>query len=752
MGVKPNELFKKQSKEDKEAKKLQKQMKKAEKKTKKAEKQPKEKASVKGMKNKKISFKEILQKLVEIGKKLSKKMPNMSLKLQLIIGFVIPICFVVLVGAFAYSKASEGMLGNYEESTIKAIDMAVKLIDYGFESVESDSLQLSIDDNIKNYVMDRYKNDTMAKSSAYNDAKTLMMAKQTVNKFVKNIFIITKDELNNFTTSGSISSSKDMGMYDKFMEEYNSWDTDSMSKTVGSWNAYHTVIDEQYNVKPESYVCAKYRMLTAGSGCIVIDVDTDKIQEILEGLNMGEDSILAFVTKDGKELFTGEATDFSFCTQEYYTTASEGKEDSYSTYVHYKGREYLYMYSRCSINGASINALVPKTELMGEAIALRNGVILMVLLSCAVVIVIGFVILYGISNKMSSITRRLAKVSAGDLTVDMRIKDKAEFGKLSAHIMDMVSHTKDLIAEVKGISGEVGGSVEQVAEASNILKESTQNIHGAMNEIDLGVTQQANDAEQCLIKMDSLSGEIIKTGNNIGEMSKIAEETQDMINSGTTSMDQLIQQANETGMITTQVGEKIAELSQSAESIKLFADTINDIAEETTLLSLNASIEAARAGSAGRGFAVVAEAIKKLAESSLQSSGEIRKVMEQINKMTKETTKASEEASKIVQHQSQTVEQTRKVFGEMSESIVQLLDIIGKIADDMEQMTKVRGETLLSIESISSVSEETAASSNVINDTVSKQMSQVDNLLQATNDLNTKMQELLDAIQIFTVE
>ena len=107
--------------------------------------------------------------------------------------------------------------------------------------------------------------------------------------------------------------------------------------------------------------------------------------------------------------------------------------------------------------------------------------------------------------------------------------------------------------------------------------------------------------------MDALSGKILRTGDKILEVEQLADSTKQMVQDGSNSMEQLIEQSHETFDITATVNEKVDKLIEHSIQIEEFVNNINDIADQTTLLSLNASIEAARAGQMGRGFTVVAE-------------------------------------------------------------------------------------------------------------------------------------------------
>lgn len=682
---------------------------------------------------------------------------RLNIKLQLIIGFFIPVLFVFLVGKYAYERAASGMLSNYEDSSMNAIRMTANYLDFGFESIESESLQLYNDSNIKNYVLDYFRNDMSQKVQNINECKKLVSTKATANQFISNIHVITEEGMTCLTSASLGPKGDNSGFYNELEEQKR-----NVLHAVGKserWSGSHELLDERFKmVQSEAYVCSNYRMMDTQNSCIIIDISKHKIEEILREIDLGEGSTVAFVTGDGKEVAlthqedgnTEEGT-VTFSDKPYYAEAAAAETGEYSQYITADGVECLFMYSKCTVNNSAVCAVVPKELMMREALGIKDAVYFYVLIACIIVAVIGVFILAGISRNMGRIIRRLAKVSQGDLTVDMSIRSRSEFGTLANHIRDTVTNTKALIRKVMGISEKVSHSVERVADATVNMNDSMGNIRCAVAEIGEGITRQASDAEQCLGKMDGLSHIILKAEDNAVSMDRIADKTKEMIRAGSSSMERLITQAEKTGEMTAQVSGNVGKLGESTDEITGFVQKINKIASQTTLLSLNASIEAARAGEMGKGFSVVAEEIGKLAEDSLQASKEIEKLVVMIKSMMDDTMVSSEQAGHEAAVQTETVEETKRVFQEMSRDVEELLSYIGEIRRDMKAMSEARGDTLTSIQGISAVLEQTSASSGQINDTVKEQLDQVTQMTEEAEKLQRRMAELLEAISSFQV-
>jgi methyl-accepting chemotaxis protein len=203
--------------------------------------------------------------------------------------------------------------------------------------------------------------------------------------------------------------------------------------------------------------------------------------------------------------------------------------------------------------------------------------------------------------------------------------------------------------------------------------------------------------------------------------------------------------------ISKYVVSNIKALEDKTKSISEIIQVINDISDQTNLLSLNASIEAARAGEVGKGFAVVATEIRKLANKSMTAANEIREVIDQITKQTKDTVKTAKEAESVVSLQNDAVSHTIDAFRNMNSGIERLIENLSVIGTNMKNMEAAREGTLLAVENISAISEETLATSSTIENTVHEQSKFVSTLEEAANELGENAKDLNEAINIFRI-
>lgn len=690
-----------------------------------------------------------------IQKDVKKKKVILGIRAKLYGGFVVPILCVILVGVLSYQKAAEGMNENYESATMKSMNMAMQYLDYGFSSIESEVLQLYLDEEVSKYavgVMEVSQQGTML-----SKVRTRLNAKQTANSFIEGMHVICKEKLQNISTM----SSTERGSFEEWFQTEEA--VKLTEQTKGVWVGQHPQTDEILKLDKEDYACSYMRMFSNMCAGIVVDLSEEAILGILNDLGLGEGSVAGFLMPDGHEIIVDDreenAPAYSFQTEPYYEEAiealdkahAEGALLDYSDYVTYNGKSYLFMASRSTVNGALVCGLVPEALIKSNANEIKTMTVLFIVLACAAAGVIGVFVAGNIGKAIRTISEKLHRVAEGDLTVIMDIRNKDEFKILAGNVGNMIDNTRNLIVNVKDTSEKVDHSTRNMANATAAMEKSGSNISTAVSEIEEGIAQQAEDAQSCLMKMDDLSKKIEVVSQDVTEIVEIAAETKKMIQGGLGTMDELSARSASTTEITQKVVDNIRVLEEKSALIVKFVDVINEISEETSLLSLNASIEAARAGDAGRGFAVVAEEIRKLADGSMNAANEIQKVVAEIVGQTKGTVNTAKKAEEIVGGQTEIVNKTIAAFTSMNVSVESLVNSLHEVGSSVASMEEERRDTLRAIENISAASEETAASAAVVNDSVQSQLAVVDDLKEASAELEKRSVELEQAIGVFKI-
>jgi methyl-accepting chemotaxis protein len=398
-----------------------------------------------------------------------------------------------------------------------------------------------------------------------------------------------------------------------------------------------------------------------------------------------------------------------------------------------------------------ICSLIPKSTILKEVSGIRAISVAFVTVACIVAIAIVLIITRGITRSINDINKSISKAARGDLTVDFDIKRKDEFQTLAIGISDMINNMSKLIGDVQGVSATVSNSAKRLSFTSRELLEATKGITATIDDIGGGIIHQAEDAEHCLTQMSELAEQINQLYENTNDNKKIANDTQSVTDDGIHIIEELNNKSKATSEITQDVIRKIQEFEKQSKKIESFVNIINEIAAQTNLLSLNASIEAARAGDAGKGFAVVAEEIRKLADQSMEAANQIQKTVADIAVQNNETVATAKKAEDIVESQIEALNRTIDAFDDISNHVNKLAENFSGIIVRLNNIETVKEETLNSISNISAVTQQTAASAEEMNATAIIQNESVEQMKEAAITLEKDAKKLEEAIKIFKI-
>lgn len=696
-----------------------------------------------------------------MGKKTIQKKPEQkkekfllfSIRNKIVVCFLVPILFMILIGASAYRKSADGMSDKYMESTTQTISMATEYIDMSCTFIESEAIKYAFDSDLGKYFLGLYESDSIGKMNVMENTKSDMISAQVSNPFISNIYILTKENVAMLSTKSAANAN---GIFDRYIE---SQGTDK--RQLKTWIDKHDLLDESFELTESDYILSCQMLSQNNNACIVIDVKPSAIREFLEGLDLGEGSILGFVTADGREILadnSAEAKDSVlsadgtvFYGQEFFAGIAGAQEKSGASTVRLGGEKYLFIYSISEKTGAATCALVPMKVVTDQAQDIKQLTVGLVILAVLVVLAIGILIAAGIQNNMKRISRRFGDVAKGDLTVQVSAKGRDEFRNLAGSAADMIDHTKKLVHKVQNATGQLETSSMEVEEISSVIDEYSKGITKAISDINEGMSRQSVHAQECVAKTDVLSEEIQGVGAVVERVGTLVDQTEEMINQGMEMVKLLGSRASETTQMTATVGESIRALKQETEMINGFVGIITDISGQTNLLSLNASIEAARAGEAGRGFSVVAEEIRKLADDSAKAAAEIRTRVESIGGQTMESVKSAEQARRMVDLQTESVEQVVDIFRKMQEQMNLLVTGLKQIVESMEKADSERSEAVTAVKNISDIIEETAGNAETVKDAAENLLAKVEDLNRTAGTLGENMQELKTEISVFRV-
>ena len=674
-----------------------------------------------------------------------------SIRAKLTFSFFIPILFIIILGVAAYISASRSIVTTFTNSTVNVINSTSNYYGVIMQNLEDKSVQLSVDPDIKSYYEGIYKSNALRESQLLKSIRNNVSNIAIADKFIENATIFTQYGVPVTSASGKF---KDNVPYDVFKDTKEAAAINASTRSQ-TWTGNHDFLDQELGIDPSTYAISLVKPYLSKSskpiGYIYFDINMKIITDAIGSMNLPKGSKVAYISPDGREITAdGEATDKIFVGKSYYDDSV--KSDKPNDNLRVNNNKDLFIYSKIGDTGATVVALVPYSQVTKQADSIKFLTIIIVLIAGILAGLIGIVVAAGIGKAIKNMIGTIAKAADGDLTVTVSSKRKDEFKILSDSLNHMMTNMKELIRKAAEVGDSVIDSSQNVTENSELLLTASKDISLAINEIQQGIVQQANDTEQCLRQTDELANQINVVYDNSLAIEKIAANTKEVVNNGIEEVDQLNSASKANMDITNATIHDIEELEKESLAITEIIAVINDIAEQTNLLSLNASIEAARAGDAGRGFSVVADEIRKLSVKSVNSAAEIENIINSIMKKTRDTVKTVKQAETISKETGDRLLNVIHLFDNINVHVDDLAVKMGKIAEGINDIEKAKNDTLNAIESISAVAEETSASSEEVDATAQQQLESVTRLNEAAKVLRSNTEELETAIRLFKTE
>lgn len=393
--------------------------------------------------------------------------------------------------------------------------------------------------------------------------------------------------------------------------------------------------------------------------------------------------------------------------------------------------------------------LKEKEAVVKRILSSISSSVIVVMLIC---IAVGIKLAGSMSRNIKKSIQMVGRLAEGNLDVwvdDKLLKKKDEIGELSRVTITLRDTMRSTIKEITD-------DAKALLEASQLLGTAADNTNGTMKDVRTAVSQVVDNSQLQAENSQSTSEQMKIMGDNITETSNEAE----LLSGNAASMQLSSEKASKTLLSLRQINEDVKKIigevqeqtnrtNESVKKIQAATTFINSVAEDTGLLSLNASIEAARAGDSGRGFAVVAEQIKNLSEQSNESSKEIEATAEVLRADSEKAVQAMQQMQEIIASQSESMQETQQVVAEVIEEIASSMKSIAQIKESSGRLEGARNEVLQAVEHLSEISAENLDSTKSTYEQTEIVADTFKQVYNSADELKTIADKLVKSIEYF---
>lgn len=444
---------------------------------------------------------------------------------------------------------------------------------------------------------------------------------------------------------------------------------------------------------------------------IAADMTLDRISVIVNSFIEMHDAEAFLVDKDSSVILASRDSDL--------ISKTLGADGQSAFYKEVEKKVSGKSYDFCTLDGnmtvfKEVNgtnwllvSYVPTSVVLADLVGLRNLMIIFSIISILVLCVLIERVTHVVIRPVKEMTRVITSMASGDFTVSMKVKGNDEIAVMGRSVEHFIASMKEMIRQMGHVSDRLekqAGSSKNVSgemnSAANIQSQSMTELNATVDQLSVSVNEIAQNATQ-------LAGVVADTKEDSDKVEDKMRTTVEVSEKGKADMESVGNALHNIEISIHNLEEAVDKVGTASGEIVDIIKLIGDIAEETNLLSLNASIEAARAGEAGRGFAVVASQIGVLAKNSADSVAHITSLINEINGLVDDAVKQGRSSASDIESSADLIHTAVDTFDQIFQNIQETSHLIEGVVEKINQVDQVATN-------VAAISEEQAASSDEI--------------------------------------
>lgn len=689
--------------------------------------------------------------LAQLKLKVKIKNPFKSVGLKLfMIFFVSSIVFVLGIGLYSYSQSKTIIKEQSSEANYQTIVQAREKLDLIFKKYEDLSMQLLMSKELQ-------ENLNISVSSNENEYNKFSASKQVVdilqqysitNANISGISLIPiKGDTHIESTNGTGTSVEDIRKEDWFNEAL---------KANGKTVYIPTQAGRLMGGSQEKTFGMARQLKDILTGrtthVLLIELKVSEIAKSLESIHLGDGSDLLLLGPDNHVVYSQNYPEL--ITKKSALNLPEAKgtnKGASATVKNGTGKDILASYSSLEASGWKLVSEVPVEKLVEKASYIFNITIAAAVIATIFAALVGYWVVRMVGKPLNQLRNLMNQGANGNLAVRTKINSEDEIGQLSRGFNEMMDNITALVQHTNQSALDVLHTASELSDASKKTAISAREIAIATEEIANGASNLAVEAERGNDLTITIGTNMSKVIESNMEMGSAASEVERVSEQGLTYMNTLSEKTSLTEEMVRSLVEKVNALKESTNSIRKILDVLSNMTKQTNILSLNATIEASRAGAAGKGFMVVADEIRNLADQSRQSITVVSEITDKISREIVETVNVLSTAYPIFQEQISSVREANEIFWTVQGQMGGFIQQLDQATDFIQQLDQSQSTLAEAMSNVSAVAEEASATSEEVASLSNEQLSVSSNLIDLSNKLEEVSSRLKETLSRFTL-